>query len=262
MNSAWKTLLTSNPSELITSGPTWNQVKDKPTKFEPTEHSHVKLDNFPIENIATLTDKNVPFHVLLGEKDQSTLLYDRVYKNTVVWESWFVDNAAASVGVRFDYITGIGGARIPKMVVTWHNSNIDFEVPFVNSNVSYTWRSYQNFTSGAGNSGSDMRFKRNITEIPSLYEFVKNLHIFEYDWIKENEERHTFGIDSSQLEESGISAISSMVHEREDEDKTKWVEYDRFGLIALSVIKELIEKNTELENRLALLEAKFEEISK
>lgn len=122
---------------------------------------------------------------------------------------------------------------------------------------SATWTAYQDFKSGAGNSGSDMRFKDNVKNVQSVLNSLQDLDIIEYDWNKEGEARHTFGVSASQLEQLG-GVFKNIVHERQDKEKTKWVEYDRIGVLALKGLQEYIsqteEKIRNLEQRISKLE--------
>lgn len=126
---------------------------------------------------------------------------------------------------------------------------------FAQTSVSNTWTAYQNFKAGAGNSGSDIRFKHNIKEIPDVLDTVNNMKIIEYDWEHPTNNQHTFGISAQDLEALG-GIYKSMVHERPDEDKTKWVEYERFGVLAIKAIQELTRKVDELESKIKTLENK------
>ena len=101
-----------------------------------------------------------------------------------------------------------------------------------------TWTEYQDFTAGAGNTGSDMRFKKNISEVDNILDKALGIDVISYIWNKEGEtEKDTFGVNASQLEELG-GVFKKIVHERNDETKTKWVEYDRIGVLALKALQE------------------------
>lgn len=121
-------------------------------------------------------------------------------------------------------------------------------------NTAQTWTAYQDFTSGAGNSGSDIRYKENIKSYPDILDKVNELDIIEYTWNKEGEtKKDTFGISAQQLEKLGFQ---NMVHTREDND-TKWVEYDRFGVIALKAIQELTNIINKQQIEINLLKSKL-----
>ena len=120
-----------------------------------------------------------------------------------------------------------------------------------------TWTAYQNFTAGAGNSGSDIRFKTNIKPTQSVLDDVLKLDVIDYIWDKEGEEkRDTFGISAQQLEELGGN-FKKMVHDRGDENKTKWVEYDRFGVLALKAIQELCDKIEKQDEEIKYLKSQI-----
>ena len=126
---------------------------------------------------------------------------------------------------------------------------------FTKTNTAYTWTAYQDFTAGAGNSGSDMRFKENISTFPDVLDKIKNLNIIQYTWNKEGErQRETFGVYADELLKDEV--FSKIVHERPDEEKTKFVEYDRFGVIAIKAIQELQTRIEKLEQYIKQLEDK------
>lgn len=108
-------------------------------------------------------------------------------------------------------------------------------------NKSNVWSVYQDFKAGAGNSGSDMRFKKEVEPVTSISESIAKLDIIQYIWEHPDEERirNTFGVKADQLLELG-GIFATMVHSRGDKYKTKWVEYDRFGVLAIKAIQELL----------------------
>lgn len=105
--------------------------------------------------------------------------------------------------------------------------------------VAGTWTAYQDFAGGAGNSGSDMRFKVNVKPLQSVLSQLLSLEFISYIWNKQGEsQKDTFGLKADQL--MGFGGIfRKMVHERNDNEKTKWVEYDRTGVLALKGLQEL-----------------------
>ena len=84
-----------------------------------------------------------------------------------------------------------------------------------------------------------------------------NVDVISYTWNKEGEtKRNTFGVNANALEEMG-GLFANIVHERNDEEKTKWVEYDRIGVLLLQAFKEYVSKTDEkikmLESEIQLL---------
>lgn len=123
---------------------------------------------------------------------------------------------------------------------------------------SNVWSVYQDFKAGAGNSGSDMRFKKEVEPVTSISESIAKLDIIQYIWEHPDEERirNTFGVKADQLLELG-GIFATMVHSRGDKYKTKWVEYDRFGVLAIKAIQELLKKLEYCETEIAKLKAKL-----
>lgn len=122
-------------------------------------------------------------------------------------------------------------------------------------NKSNVWSVYQDFKAGAGNSGSDMRFKKEVEPVTSISESIAKLDIIQYIWEHPDEERirNTFGVKADQLLELG-GIFATMVHSRADKYDTKWVEYDRFGVLAIKALQEVIMRNKQLESRIEYLE--------
>jgi hypothetical protein len=123
---------------------------------------------------------------------------------------------------------------------------------------SNVWSVYQDFKAGAGNSGSDMRFKKEVEPVTSISESIAKLDIIKYIWEHPDEERirNTFGVKADQLLELG-GIFATMVHSRGDKYKTKWVEYDRFGVLAIKAIQELLKKLEYCETEIAKLKTKL-----
>ena len=122
-------------------------------------------------------------------------------------------------------------------------------------NKSNSWTVYQDFKSGAGNSGSDMRFKREVTCMPDVLDNLMSLNVIKYIWEHPDEDgiKCTFGVKADQLLSLG-GVYATMVHSRADKYDTKWVEYDRFGVLAIKALQEVVMRNKQLENRIEHLE--------
>ena len=122
-------------------------------------------------------------------------------------------------------------------------------------NKSNSWTAYQDFKSGAGNSGSDMRFKKEVTCMPDVLDNLMSLNVIKYIWEHpdENGIRCTFGVKADQLLSLG-GVYATMVHSRADKYDTKWVEYDRFGVLAIKALQEVVMRNKQLESRIKYLE--------
>lgn len=126
-------------------------------------------------------------------------------------------------------------------------------IPVINK--SNNWSAYQDFKSGAGNSGSDMRFKKEVTCMPDVLDNLMSLNVIKYIWEHpdENGIRCTFGVKADQLLSLG-GVYATMVHSRADKYDTKWVEYDRFGVLAIKALQEVVMRNKQLESRIEYLE--------
>lgn len=144
-------------------------------------------------------------------------------------------------------------ARFGKMGMLEVSTIVEDDLALVNK--SNSWTAYQDFKSGAGNSGSDMRFKREVTCMPDVLDNLMSLDVIKYIWEHpdENGIRCTFGVKADQLLSLG-GVYATMVHSRADKYDTKWVEYDRFGVLAIKALQEVVMRNKQLESRIEYLE--------
>lgn len=144
-------------------------------------------------------------------------------------------------------------ARFGEMGMLEVSTIVEDDLALVNK--SNRWTVYQDFKSGAGNSGSDMRFKREVTCMPDVLDNLMSLDVIKYIWEHpdENGIRCTFGVKADQLLSLG-GVYAAMVHSRADKYDTKWVEYDRFGVLAIKALQEVVMRNKQLESRIEYLE--------
>lgn len=144
-------------------------------------------------------------------------------------------------------------ARFGEMGMLEVSTIVEDDLALVNK--SNIWTVYQDFKSGAGNSGSDMRFKREVTCMPDVLDNLMSLNVIKYIWEHpdENGIRCTFGVKADQLLSLG-GVYATMVHSRADKYDTKWVEYDRFGVLAIKALQEVVMRNKQLESRIEYLE--------
>ena len=144
-------------------------------------------------------------------------------------------------------------ARFGRMGMLEVSTIVEDDLALVNK--SNSWTAYQDFKSGAGNSGSDMRFKREVTCMPDVLDNLMSLNVIKYIWEHpdENGIRCTFGVKADQLLSLG-GVYATMVHSRADKYDTKWVEYDRFGVLAIKALQEVVMRNKQLESRIEYLE--------
>lgn len=142
-------------------------------------------------------------------------------------------------------------ARFGEMGMLEVSTIVEDDLALVNK--SNSWTAYQDFKSGAGNSGSDMRFKREVACMPDVLDNLMSLNVIKYIWEHpdENGIRCTFGVKADQLLSLG-GVYATMVHSRADKYNTKWVEYDRFGVLAIKALQEVVMRNKQLESRIEI----------
>lgn len=165
-----------------------------------------------------------------------------------------MDSALAELAYEDKDAGNLGSlARFGEMGMLEVSTIVEDDLALVNK--SNSWTAYQDFKSGAGNSGSDMRFKREVTCMPNVLDNLMSLNVIKYIWEHpdENGIRCTFGVKADQLLSLG-GVYATMVHSRADKYDTKWVEYDRFGVLAIKALQEVVMRNKQLESRIEYLE--------
>lgn len=165
-----------------------------------------------------------------------------------------MDSALAELAYEDKDAGNLGSlARFGEMGMLEVSTIVEDDLALVNKGNS--WTAYQDFKSGAGNSGSDMRFKREVTCMPDVLDNLMSLNVIKYIWEHpdENGIRCTFGVKADQLLSLG-GVYATMVHSRADKYNTKWVEYDRFGVLAIKALQEVVMRNKQLESRIEYLE--------
>lgn len=165
-----------------------------------------------------------------------------------------MDSALAKLAYEDKDAGNLGSlARFGEMGMLEVSTIVEDDLALVNK--SNRWTVYQDFKSGAGNSGSDMRFKREVTCMPDVLDNLMSLNVIKYIWEHpdENGIRCTFGVKADQLLSLG-GVYATMVHSRADKYNTKWVEYDRFGVLAIKALQEVVMRNKQLESRIEYLE--------
>lgn len=165
-----------------------------------------------------------------------------------------MDSALAELAYEDKDAGNLGSlARFGEMGMLEVSTIVENDLALVNK--SNSWTAYQDFKSGAGNSGSDMRFKREVTCMPDVLDNLMSLNVIKYIWEHpdENGIRCTFGVKADQLLSLG-GVYATMVHSRADKYDTKWVEYDRFGVLAIKALQEVVMRNKQLESRIEYLE--------
>lgn len=195
------------------------------------------------------TDGNKVLSVYVPWKDTtysvvSTSKNGLVSMNSALAELAYEDKDAGNLGSL---------ARFGEMGMLEVSTIVEDDLALVNK--SNSWTAYQDFKSGAGNSGSDMRFKREVTCMPDVLDNLMSLNVIKYIWEHpdENGIRCTFGVKADQLLSLG-GVYATMVHSRADKYDTKWIEYDRFGVLAIKALQEVVMRNKQLESRIEYLE--------
>lgn len=242
-------------------------------KATPTTLGGVKVSNTEINTISTVAatifgSQNRIYPVQLAYPSGSAGTDgNKVLSVYVPWENTTysrvstskdglvsMDSALAELAYEDKDAGNLGSlARFGEMGMLEVSTIVEDDLALVNK--SNSWTAYQDFKSGAGNSGSDMRFKREVTCMPDVLDNLMSLNVIKYIWEHpdENGIRCTFGVKADQLLSLG-GVYATMVHSRADKYDTKWVEYDRFGVLAIKALQEVVMRNKQLESRIEYLE--------
>lgn len=242
-------------------------------KATPTTLGGVKVSSTEIKTISTVAattfgSQNRIYPVQLAYPSGSAGTDDnKVLSVYVPWENTTYsvvstsknglvsrDSALAELAYESKDAGNLGSlARFGEMGMLEVSAIVEDDLALVNK--SNSWTVYQDFKSGAGNSGSDMRFKREVTCMPDVLDNLMSLNVIKYIWEHpdENGIRCTFGVKADQLLSLG-GVYATMVHSRADKYDTKWVEYDRFGVLAIKALQEVVMRNKQLESRIEYLE--------
>lgn len=242
-------------------------------KATPTTLGGVKVSSTEIRTISTVAattfgSQNRIYPVQLAYPSGSAGTGDnKILSVYVPWENTTysvvstsknglvsMDSALAELAYEDKDAGNLGSlARFGEMGMLEVSTIVEDDLALVNK--SNSWTAYQDFKSGAGNSGSDMRFKREVTCMPDVLDNLMSLNVIKYIWEHpdENGIRCTFGVKADQLLSLG-GVYATMVHSRADKYDTKWVEYDRFGVLAIKALQEVVMRNKQLESRIEYLE--------
>lgn len=242
-------------------------------KATPTTLGGVKVSSTEISTVSTVAatifgSQNRIYPVQLAYPSGSAGMDDnKVLSVYVPWENTTysvvstsknglvsMDSALAELAYEDKDAGNLGSlARFGEMGMLEVSTIVEDDLALVNK--SNRWTVYQDFKSGAGNSGSDMRFKREVTCMPDVLDNLMSLNVIKYIWEHpdENGIRCTFGVKADQLLSLG-GVYATMVHSRADKYNTKWVEYDRFGVLAIKALQEVVMRNKQLESRIEYLE--------
>ena len=253
---------------LSLSGTTFSLRKATPTTLGGVKVSSTEISTISTVAATTFGSQNRIYPVQLAYPSGSAGTDgNRVLSVYVPWENTTysvvstsknglvsMDSALAELAYEDKDAGNLGSlARFGEMGMLEVSTIVEDDLALVNK--SNSWTAYQNFKSGAGNSGSDMRFKREVTCMPDVLDNLMSLNVIKYIWEHpdENGIRCTFGVKADQLLSLG-GVYATMVHSRADKYSTKWVEYDRFGVLAIKALQEVVMRNKQLESRIEYLE--------
>lgn len=253
---------------LSLSGTAFSLVKATPTTLGGVKVSSTEISTVSTVAATTFGSQNRIYPVQLAYPSGSAGTDgNKVLSVYVPWENTTysvvstsknglvsMDSALAELAYEDKDAGNLGSlARFGEMGMLEVSTIVEGDLALVNK--SNRWTAYQDFKSGAGNSGSDMRFKREVTCMPDVLDNLMSLNVIKYIWEHpdENGIRCTFGVKADQLLSLG-GVYATMVHSRADKYDTKWVEYDRFGVLAIKALQEVVMRNKQLESRIEYLE--------
>lgn len=253
---------------LSLSGTTFSLRKATPTTLGGVKVSSTEISTISTVAATTFGSQNRIYPVQLAYPSGSAGTDgNKVLSVYVPWENTTysvvstsknglvsMDSALAELAYEDKDAGNLGSlARFGEMGMLEVSTIVEDDLALVNK--SNSWTAYQDFKSGAGNSGSDMRFKREVTCMPDVLDNLMSLNVIKYIWEHpdENGIRCTFGVKADQLLSLG-GVYATMVHSRADKYDTKWVEYDRFGVLAIKALQEVVMRNKQLESRIEYLE--------
>ena len=253
---------------LSLSGTAFSLVKATPTTLGGVKVSSTEISTVSTVAATTFGSQNRIYPVQLAYPSGSAGTDgNKVLSVYVPWENTTysvvstsknglvsMDSALAELAYEDKDAGNLGSlARFGEMGMLEVSTIVEDDLALVNK--SNSWTAYQDFKSGAGNSGSDMRFKREVTCMPDVLDNLMSLNVIKYIWEHpdENGIRCTFGVKADQLLSLG-GVYATMVHSRADKYNTKWVEYDRFGVLAIKALQEVVMRNKQLESRIEYLE--------
>lgn len=253
---------------LSLSGTAFSLVKATPTTLGGVKVSSTEISTVSTVAATTFGSQNRIYPVQLAYPSGSAGTGgNKVLSVYVPWENTTysvvstsknglvsMDSALAELAYEDKDAGNLGSlARFGEMGMLEVSTIVEDDLALVNK--SNSWTAYQDFKSGAGNSGSDMRFKREVTCMPDVLDNLMSLNVIKYIWEHpdENGIRCTFGVKADQLLSLG-GVYATMVHSRADKYDTKWVEYDRFGVLAIKALQEVVMRNRQLESRIEYLE--------
>lgn len=253
---------------LSLSGTAFSLVKATPTTLGGVKVSSTEISTVSTVAATTFGSRNRIYPVQLAYPSGSAGTDgNKVLSVYVPWENTTysvvstsknglvsMDSALAELACEDKDAGNLGSlARFGEMGMLEVSTIVEDDLALVNK--SNSWTAYQDFKSGAGNSGSDMRFKREVTCMPDVLDNLMSLNVIKYIWEHpdENGIRCTFGVKADQLLSLG-GVYATMVHSRADKYDTKWVEYDRFGVLAIKALQEVVMRNKQLESRIEYLE--------
>lgn len=194
INATWKTTLKSAPSAYVTRWPAWGEVTGKPSSMPASDvYAWAKASAKPSYAWSEITSK----------PNFSTVATSGSYNDLSNKPSIPSAETAATIMSK------------------------------INSQTEITFSKHVVCSSGAGTtSTSDIRFKRNLRELPDVLDWVLESPEFIYNW--KDETRDIIGTSAQYWEDK----IPQLVCIMSDEDQTRTFYYERYVMVLQKALKE------------------------
>jgi hypothetical protein len=151
-----------------------------------------------------------------------------------------------------------GGVSAPSVFVSGRLNQQDFSA--VGGTMAAVHRSTGGQTLGTfGPASSDRRLKKDIVELENSLELINNLRPVKFKFKAEEDGPVSYGLIAQEVQpffEDNDNVVNSYPVGEDAEDKEEYlsIEYNSFIAPLIGAIKELTQKNLELEARIASLE--------
>jgi len=149
---------------------------------------------------------------------------------------------------------GTGGINLRRQPSTALNWRIWHSNPYLSFAYNGTRVAYINNSTGAFVATSDARFKKNITNLPSVLDRVNRMNVVEYQYKHQTGSKNE-NISLGFLAQEVKPLFPELIRYQEDGDKMG-LNYAEFGVLAIKAIQEQQKLIEKLELRIAELEKK------